>query len=321
MSKNELNQRVKGWKQGLQFIFERLDEGLRPADFRREEEEELIPHSTLHIYLNWLKTVRVAYKDERDGKWYFTCKKEKEKLVQQYQQFANYDEFKAMHEHSVMLIERLRNATINNVDFRLFDVGKRDLRVGLDFIKYSEYFENFRQHLESGYPQVYELYNKNLKEVEAETVKINEAFQEKIEKYASQNGFEIKKIEDMQPNKQQISSFIFIGIKKYCEYADEPLLKKGVKLEEKDNKIFDPIMGNCISLNTDIKEKIENLIESCVQDNIIRQLYSTLTTTETNELHIYSEVDTQIAGIIRDVKSGGVLKGSCGACMITIGRE
>lgn len=318
MTEKEKNGRITGWKNRLKFVFERLNKGLRPADFRREEErDEVIPHATLQEYLDFLHDSGIAYPDEKNGIWYYTWKKEKEELMRQYDEYANVDEFQAKLNHSEKLIVMLKEKSYEGVEsLRLSEGGHI-----MSLIRHSKSFDKFLQHLQTGYPDVFNLYQKWDK-LEVKKSDINEVFTKEIKKIVLEKGFEIKSYSDLKKDKRQVSSIIFASIRRYCERADEPMLKEGAKLSLRDDMVFDPIMNEFIAKNVHIKEEIESLIGTFMQAKTIRDCYTELSRIEKQESDSYSDINKEIGDIIDSVELGWPLKGVCNACSgYTISRK
>lgn len=308
MSRKKKNIRIRGWRKQLKFIFEKLTEGLRPADYREEKgEDEVIPHGTLNNMLKFLKDSGIAFEDENDGKWYYTWKKEKEELIGEYERYKNWDEYRAKLEHSKILLGSA------------VDKARVNQKLAVASIICGEYLEYFLQHLEEGYPDVFELFNQ-WKRDEAGKKRVKDDFEREVKRIASEKGIEIMESSgELIIGKKQAPSAIFNSIKRYWKLAVEEKLEEKVKLELREGDVFDPLTNECIAVNKDIKEDLEGLIKDCIHAKNMESLYKTLKSIEDKENEDYSRLSGKIIKIIGEVKLGNPLKGSCGACKFLIG--
>jgi hypothetical protein len=61
-------------------------------------------HDTLYAIRDILSGAKLIF--EEGGKWYYTCKKEKEELLKDYQEFKNKDEYDTKLNHSKNLLKQ-----------------------------------------------------------------------------------------------------------------------------------------------------------------------------------------------------------------------
>ena len=224
-----------------------------------------------------------------------------------YEWVKDYDELRIDQiplrlEHSKVLKENLMETSKTQKDFSLpfsFLTG----------IQKSEYFKYFHQHLEDGYPTIFDFYEKweNIN-------KKNEDFNNEVERISADRNFIIAKSANDMANDRAISVNMFASIKKYIELISGGELKDRVDLKVEDG-IFDPITKLTLAKNEAIKEELEKFIHSCVSSESVKKLYDELEIEEAQE-KIGMVLEKEILDIFKAVDLGFPLRGYCEHCKI-----
>ena len=280
----------------LRYIVAILKKGPKKREAIIAEVKKLGFHGSYKTIDRRLKALREAelLKGSDDGTY---------EWIKEYQEF-NSGEYEKKLEHS----KELMGILTKNGNF-----------IDTESIRSSDYFDNFRQHLETGYQDVFTLY-REWEKLEEEKKRRNEAFNEEIKRIAWEKGFEIKKNRDLVIGEKQVTTVIFDSIKRRCELAAEKRLIEPIEITSAPFWLEDPIAGH-IAINVHLKEELEALIESCVQDETVKCLYNELADVEKRESDVYSKLNKEIGTIFKNVKLRLPLKGSCSACQYTIGRR
>lgn len=227
--------------------------------------------------------------------------------IKEYQEYKTMDEYQAKLQHAKDLLG-------SGIDSMRIDNHKLTI-VSPIYGKDSMYF---LQHLNTGYQDVYKLYN-DWTEDKSEVNKVKEAFYEEIEKIFSQKGFEIKEHpKDLKEGERHVSSGVFHSIKLYCKFKVEGKLKERAELRLRDEWVFDPAINERIAINKNIIEDLEELIGICIHSERVENLYKTLKNIEDKEIEDRSNFIKKIIKIIDEVRLGKPLEGSCEACTFMI---
>ena len=173
-----------GFPKYLAMVLEELKRGLEPRKLDDRNNKNGIPHDTLYRIIRLLKDSGIIYKGD-DGKYYYTWRRGIREFSKE-----NYEI--ALNHSKQFLID----SVVKGSEIRLSELMKDSPRERIyEKIKVEKLIENkyFIQHLESGYPEIYELY-KEWKSLEKSDEKENvySSLKEKIE-------FLIKKILHGEP--------------------------------------------------------------------------------------------------------------------------
>ena len=144
-------------------------------------------HDTLYAIRDILSGAKLIF--EEGGKWYYTCKKEKEELLKDYQEFKNKDEYDTKLNHSKNLLKEAGFAKSAIDAFLLTDTFNMDVLSFMD----SPNFVYFRQHLETGYPHISVLY-KGIEEDDSDMEKAFSILHQRIGVIALELGIKFPKV-------------------------------------------------------------------------------------------------------------------------------
>ena len=144
---SDYNKRKKkrGIREYLPIILKKLKIGLKPKDLDNRFNQDGIPHDTLYEIIKLLDQSEIIYKDD-DGRYYYIWKKGiREFSGKNYKIALNHSKRFFTQEFSEKL---LMECVIQ---------GNSLLKLDDDRLLYDKYFI---QHLETGYPEIYEIYRK-----------------------------------------------------------------------------------------------------------------------------------------------------------------
>ncbi|NQE53082.1 hypothetical protein C5S29_05775 [ANME-1 cluster archaeon GoMg3.2] len=172
-----------GIRKCLPVVLEELKEGIDIGALRDKGD---CRHDTLYVIRDILSGAKLIF--EEGGKWYYTCKKEKEELLKDYQEFKNKDEYDTKLNHSKNLLKEAGFAKSAIDPFLLTDTFNMDVLSFMD----SPNFVYFRQHLETGYPHISVLY-KGIEEDDSDMEKAFSILHQRIGVVALESGIEFPK--------------------------------------------------------------------------------------------------------------------------------
>jgi len=140
-----------GFSKYLAVVLEELKRGLEPRKLDDRNNKNGIPHDTLYRIIRLLKDSGIIYKGD-DGKYYYTWRRGIREFSKE-----NY-EIALNHSKQFLL-----DSVVKGSEIRLSELMKDPPRERIhEKIKVEKLIENkyFIQHLETGYPEIYELYKK-----------------------------------------------------------------------------------------------------------------------------------------------------------------
>lgn len=129
-----------GIRKCLPVVLEELKKGIDIGALRDKGD---CRHDTLYVIRDILSGAKLIF--EEGGKWYYTCKKEKEELLKDYQEFKNMDEYSVKRDHSKAILKKA-----------IQDNGSTDFNI-YRFVSSAD-FKYFLKHLETGYPDIYNMW-------------------------------------------------------------------------------------------------------------------------------------------------------------------
>lgn len=261
-------------------------------------------NKTVDRILKALKDAKLI-KESEDGRY---------EWIKEYQEFETMDERQAKRKHSEELIKTITKEELVDADY--FFLSESNFN--------SKSFPYFLQHIETGYPDIFKLFNE-YKVFKSQKEKAKGAFNKEIEGIISEKGFEFKESDLKEEGREVLRSVTFDVIDQYCSLDAEGKLKERIKLtlgHEGTKGVFDPIITcSYIARNENLKEEIEKVIETCIHTESVKTLYSELATVEKKEIDSFFKFESKIGRIIREIKLRKPLEGSCDACKFTIGRK
>ena len=256
-----------------------------------------IPHDTLYDIIRLLERVGIIYKNEDDGKYYYIW-------TRYFQYFENWHEYQIKLKHSENLINEVEKR-IKRSPGEAYGtteiVRERHLSLNNDFV----------DHLKTGYPKIYELYE-DLEEKNRILQEKEEEFINFIKNKIKTSGFEI--IDRKEKDRKGVYHGI---IELICLYLrDRKLgLCDPVKLFVDEDTIRDErylALGIAPS-SVELKE-LEDTINSIISDKDVINLYDELKSLESERDGIYYELKKNLERLIDKVKNGTPLKGWCDNC-------
>ena len=288
-----------GIRKCLPVVLEELKEGI---DIRALRDKGDCRHDTLYAIRDILSGAKLIF--EEGGKWYYTCKKEKEELLKDYQEFKNKDEYDTKLNHSKNLLKQA-----------IAEEESNEFNVDLYRFQDSYNFTFFLQHLKTGYPDIYKLYEK----VEKNNFEMEEAFSallQKIKEGTLERGVELskypEKFNDLQKEIDKMPENIFYSLKEYLNY-----------FFDKDRKIKYTSAAMEVTFPVYSKEERKEFIKYCSHSEDIKKLHSELVELTKERAKDYACLHIDIKSIIiKVVEDGEPLRGTCDRCpKVTIGRS
>ena len=232
-----------------------------------------------------LKALKEAnlIKERKDGRY---------EWVGIYERFADGEGYRQRLKHSQSIIA----------------VIKTNLR--REAILYGKDFSYFEKHLNHGYPEDYELYEK-WKSVYFAREKTEKGFRDELETLIQKKGFEIKAYHSIT-GEREVTTKIFDIIEEGLRLNREGI-KNYFDLEVTEEGIIKD--GTVFCRNKDVLEEIQKLFRNCVQSESIKNLYMQLLNIKDEELRIFSELIGRINYLAMSVLEDGYpLKGHCERC-------
>ena len=179
-----------------------------------------------------------------------------------------------------------------------------------------EYREEFIQHLKTGYPEIYKLYEEWERKRKEMINKWNK-FKEELSKEIESKGFKI-----VPSNSSSIEDrVVFKRIHKmFRKLFDKKIVKnikidEQIKLEVKNEQIYCSLyLAGPISPNPSIKDELERLIKDLLNSDKLINLYKEYNKLRERREEIEKELYEKIKRLAKDIKLGKPIKGYCDSC-------
>jgi len=282
------------------------EEGLKPervGNKVRVENVE-IPHNTFYNYIGKLESDKIIYKE--GGRYYFFWKKEKEKLIKEYQEtIKEYQEFKTGEEY---------RAKLNHSRFLILDVSRDLNRTDVDpeALDFSKALENsfLRQHIETGYPKTQPLLQKR-EELKKKVDEYWARLKSRVKEEAEKEGWKIIPLSSRQELKEDAKE----------AYDDKVLYiltmiwggeLPEVRAETRGDWIT--LGGLEVARGRSLAKEVEALFEKLAGSEELKKLFEEYSKARgelnANETEIEGELKTMAA----KVRDGEPLRGNCERC-------
>ena len=183
-------------------------------------------------------------------------------------------------------------------------------------IIYREYKEEFIQHLKTGYPEIYKLYEEwEIKK--KEMVNKLDKFKEELSKEIENRGLKI-----VPSNSSSIDDrVVFKRIHKmFRKLFDKKIVKnikidEQVKLEVKNEQIYCSLyLAGPISPNPLIKDELEKLIKDLLNSDKLINLYKEYDKLRKERDEIEKELYGKVRQLAKKIELGQPIKGYCDSC-------
>ena len=187
-----------------------------------------------------------------------------------------------------------------------------------------EYEEEFIQHLRTGYPEIYNLYEEWEKlvkgkkgEIKGEILKRLEEFEEQLDKEIKNREFKI--ISNTFSSND--SKVVFKYIREMFRILFEEKIAKNIKVEEKikleveNGKVYCSLYkANPISPNPLIKDELEKLIKEVLNSKKLLNLYKEYYKLRKRKEYLEKELYEKVEELAKIVNSGNPIEGYCNLC-------
>lgn len=294
---SNVNRRKRGGiRVYLKIILEKLHDGLEP----REVDNRMggsVPHDTLYTLLRMLKEAGAIYKDE-DGKYYYSCRKG-------IREFSERNYKIALNHSKQILLEAE-------------DAPSESLRGKLEYISYERLIDNeyFLQHLSTGYPEIYKLYQEWKKSKEDLEAKWKE-FENEVKRKVEGKGFKIRNSESETAKGREVYDTISYLIRLLYSYNI-----KDIKLELDGEAVYcEPFKAVIISSDPSVISELRDLIVSLVNSKKLRKIYDECRELSIKEREAYSKLEEKLKFLVEKVKHGEPLRGYCDLCPRVLVKE
>ena len=197
-------------------------------------------------------------------------------------------------------------------------LGRKNKEIEIEDCEKLLYNEQFIQHLKTGYPSIYNLYEK-FKELEEIIKTEQEIFKKIIRDELRKYNFEI--VEDF--NKavdRRIYSSIYEMIYNYYDY----LLDLGYFINisiENSGIVVDKTSGYSLSKDPDIVKEIENIIYELLRSENLKKTCDRIKKIKNKRDRTFSDLLKAIKWLIKKINHGEPLKGYCDLCPMVIVKE
>jgi len=183
-------------------------------------------------------------------------------------------------------------------------------------IIYREYKEEFIQHLKTGYPEIYKLYEE-WKKMKREMLRKWDEFKEELSKEIENRGFKIA-----PSNSSSIEDrIVFKKIHKmFRKLFDKKIVKnikidEQIKLEVRNGQIYCSLyLAGPISPNPSIKDELEILIKDILNSDKFINLYKEYDKLRKRIEEIEKELYEKIERLVKKIELGNPIKGYCDSC-------
>jgi len=299
MSEKSEERGKKGIRKHLRTFLEKLKEGLSPGLVR----DRLIPHDTLNWLINLFREEGLIYKD-RDGRYYFIWKREREELLKEYQEFKTAEEYKVKLVHSKDLIRR-RPSTLKT--------PKSENKYLL-------------QHLETGYPDIYNLYEE-WKGIYEEIERVEEGFKAKVNEVAKVAGIEVLPITDPRwgsKGVRAVNENIYKVVARCLEEGRKANLctRRRTRGDKIITWIHDEASGLPLTNNEELMGDLQALINRALGSNEVVREYGRLKELQRILEGARSRYIEAVSNLIVRINNMEPLRGHCDLCpRILIGRH
>ena len=179
-----------------------------------------------------------------------------------------------------------------------------------------EYKEEFIQHLKTGYPEIYKLYEE-WERKKREVIKKWDEFKEELSKEIENRGFKIvpsnsSPIEDRVVFKRIHKMFRKLFDKKIGKNIK---IDEQVKLEVKNEQIYCSLyLAGPISPNPSIKDELEKLIKDLLNSDKFIKLYKEYDKLKKRREEIEKELYGKVRQLAKEIELGMPIKGYCDSC-------
>ncbi|RLI74302.1 hypothetical protein DRP04_14835 [Archaeoglobales archaeon] len=285
----------------LKGVFERLNAGLLPSEVKD------VPKSTLYDLLNLLKECRLVYEDE-DGKYYFAWRKERKEIEEKWKKereeilnrffypFAPQDyERKLEHCKNLFEIEGKfvldSPAGIESFVWRMLEEEKEELR--------SSPRKYFLQHIKSGYPEIYKLYER-WKELLKEVDEAWKAFSQEVNERAAKKFTVSEKPREDEKVVWQLSQAV-----------EKCIHLRRVDVREEGGFVW--VYNLTVSKDESIIKDLEEFIRGCIESEP-GELYRKYSELLAQRDSTFVRLKYSIESLAVDVKHRRVLEGHCEKC-------
>ncbi len=200
------------------------------------------------------------------------------------------------------------------------DVELESLKGELKYINYKKLLENkyFINHLKTGYPEIFELYEE-WKKIKDDSENKFKEFLDEVRKKVKERGFKIKKHESEVAKGKEvydlISTLIFDLIRDNIRIED-------VRLSVDEERVYcEPYKAISISSDPSMLLELRELIISLLNSEKLRKIYDEYRRLRIEENKVYSQLEDKIKFLVEKVKHGEPLRGYCGLCPLVIVKE
>jgi len=259
----------------LEIVLDKLKDGVSWSDLDASSGRGEVPKATLSRILNLLKRVGIIYKDEKDGKYYYIWRK------------------------SIRVLSKERYEIALNHSKKLVESKNPEKLVE------SKYF---LEHLETGYPNIYDMYTQWEKAKE-DLEKIKKEFENAIKEEISEAGFKI--INDINYCKGKVvSTNIFGLIERLYSYNI-----REVELDVDRNNVYcKPYKALPISSDPSAIQELKDLITRLLNSQKLREIYEKYAKLDEDVRKSWSGLEIELIKLINKVEHGEPLEGECDLC-------
>jgi len=296
IGRNVKRRKREGIRAHLKIILEKLHEGLEPKKLDNRMGGS-VPHDTLYTILKILKEAGLIYRDE-DGKYYYSYRKGIRAFSEK-----NY---KIALNHSKQILLEAE------------DAPSESLRGKLEHISYRRLIDNeyFLQHLKTGYPEIYELYQKWKKSKEDLEAKWKE-FEDEVKREVEEKGFKIRNSESETAKGREVYDTISYLIRRL--YSNNI---KDIKLGLDRKAVYcEPFKAVIISSDPSVISELRDLIVSLVNSKKLRKIYDECRELSIKKSEAYSKLEEKLKFLVEKVKHGEPLRGYCDLCPMVLVKE
>ena len=243
------------------------------------------------------------------------------------EEFKNVEEYKIKLNHSKNLVRQVIEEKESNEESNEFNMviqieEPNNFNIDINRFEDSYNFGYLLQHLKTGYPDIYKLYEK-LEKTNSEMEKVFSVLYQKIKEIALETDIDAPKLHQRKfvDSKKEIALMpanIFYSLKDYLNFFFDKDTIETIGT-------YDPVKDTWIPGYRPVysEEDRKEFIENCISSEDIKKLHSELVEISKKTERDYALFNIEIKFvIIKVVEDGEPLRGNCDRCpKITIGRS
>ena len=176
--------------------------------------------------------------------------------------------------------------------------------------KYEKLLENkyFLQHLETGYPELYEAY-KELRELQRNTYKKICEFREFVKKLVKNSGFEVVNHRDNAKGRKVYETITELPLKLLRDRESVEIF-----VPHGTSEVVCSGYGYIISSDPEMKGEIEALIKKIIENEEIQRIYTDIEGMKQEEEKLRQHLRRELEKLVQRVEHLRPLEGKCDLC-------